>query len=287
MPIPAVILRTIQDLKPLSQSAFYLLRRVADPDHDFAQIVRIVENDAVLTARILRVVNSAALGLRTQVSSVSRAVPFLGDQTIVGIALELCAAHLYQDALDGYESERGALWQHSLRTAIAARELATFTTVGVSADEAYTAGILHDIGKAVISTYLAGHTRDLLRATDTGEVQDYLEAERRQLGTDHCEVGAELAARWNLPAPLCAAIRHHHNPSASAGEHLGLVYSVHLGDFLAMMAGAGTGTDTLAYSLDQCYQEHIPLTAMDLEAISLATDQEVEKISTQIFTEKG
>lgn len=287
MPIPADILRSVRDLKPLSQSAARLLQLMGQPDHDFAQIIRVVEHDAVLTAKILRIVNSAAFALRSPVSSVSRAVPFLGTQTIVGIALETCSAHVFNDALTGYESERGALWRHSLRTALAAREIASFTTDSISPDEAFTAGILHDIGKSVISSYLQGQAHELLQATDIGQVKDYLEAERGQLGTDHCEVGAELGAQWNLPASLCEAIRWHHVPSQSDKTYRSLVYGVHLGDFLAMMAGVGTGTDTLVYQLDEHYQEVVPLEARELEVVSLVTEVEFEKAVELIFTNKG
>ena len=173
------ILRSVSSMRPLSASATRLMTIVSDPDHSIAEIVAVVRNDAVLTGNVLRLVNSAAFGLTVRIETVERAVSYVGGNMVAGIAMGLCVPHVFHDPLEGYNSERGALWRHSLRTAIAAREIARAARQGASPPIAYTAGILHDIGKGVISAHLKGHGDALEQAAKSHEPPDFLAAEMR------------------------------------------------------------------------------------------------------------
>lgn len=283
MAIPNEILGSINNIRPMSQSASRLMNIVADPEYDCQDIIDVVAMDAVLTAKLLRMVNSVAFGLRVPIDTVARAVPYLGERMIVGVSLGLCASHLYSRPLTGYESEEGALWTHCLRAAIAAREIARYAKDKTILDVAYTGGVMHDIGKSVISIYLEGSPRKIVQGADSGKFTDYLEGERQILGTDHCEVGAAVAAHWRLPASLTAVVRHHHQPSCSPPEHRALTYAVHLGDFVAMMGGTGTGADTLMYRIDENYKDYISISAKELELVVFNTGQEYEKIVSSMF----
>ena len=135
-------------------------------------------------------------------TSIARAVAYLGDKTILSIALLYCQSPLFHKPLEGYESEKGALWNHNLRTAIASREIARYGRETISPDIAFTGGILHDIGKALVSELLKDTSGEILSKMDAGCFMDYLAAEEKILGTNHCIVGAELARYWGLPDPL-------------------------------------------------------------------------------------
>ncbi|MBF0245407.1 MAG: HDOD domain-containing protein, partial [Planctomycetes bacterium] len=165
------------------------------PEHSVADAVRIVETDPALTALVLRTVNSAAYGLRVSIESVKRAVSFLGSTAVLGIAMNQSAGGLFNKPLEGYDSARGALWAHCLRTAIGARELARACGIRMDQDAAYTAGLLHDIGKAVLDEWLAGETEELVRQAEAAE-ENFDREEREHLHTDHAEVGALLLEEW-------------------------------------------------------------------------------------------
>jgi len=285
MALPERILESVRSLKPLPQNAMRLLETVRDPNHTVQDIARIVETDAALTGNILRVVNSPAFGLRVEVTTVARAIPFLGDRMTVGIALNLCASQLFNRSLEGYEGEKGSLWRHSMKTAIASKEIARYTNGRVNPDEAYTAGILHDLGKSIISQYLEGRTHELVQTAESGNVRDYLGAESETLGTDHSEVGAALAVHWKLPPALVEVLAHHHSPAQSSEPHRPLVYTIHLGDFVSMMGGAGTGSDTLLYRIDENYKDYISISRQELELVFLHTEQEFEKTLSAMFAE--
>ena len=245
--------------------------------HTAADVAGAVELDPALTARVLRIVNSPAYGLRLPVETVGRAVAYLGDKTVLGIALESGAGDLYQKPLTGYEAGDDTLWAHSLYTAIGAREISRFSREVVSPDVAYTAGLLHDIGKAVIDAWLAGQTGEIVQLADASQA-DFDESERQRLGANHAQVGGLILARWGLPESLRHAATFHHTPCSAPQSMRSLVFAVHLGDFLAMMGGVGTGADTLLYSLDPEYAAYFSLQPEDLERVSLAVGDEYRKI---------
>lgn len=277
------IVRKIRQIPPLSQSASQLMTLMGDPDHNVGQITRIVECDAGLTTHILKVVNSAAFSLMEPTTSIARAVSYLGDKMIVGIALDFCTSELYARPLEGYESKQGALWDHNMRTAIAAKEIAGLSAGTVNPDLAFTCGILHDIGKAIISEFLKDSAGEIVAGIDDGTVTDYLAAEQERLGTDHCIVGSTLAKSWHLPDPLPEVIRCHHQPAAAKESDRALVYAVHLGDIIAMMGGAGTGADSMQYPLDTGYTEYVDISPDALAHVMLSVEDEFKKTKAALF----
>ncbi|OQX18679.1 MAG: hypothetical protein BWK76_06830 [Desulfobulbaceae bacterium A2] len=275
---PADILRALDRMPMLSRSAARLLEVSSRQDHAPGEILDIIRHDAVLTGRLLQVVNSAAYSLVQQVETVDRAVTYLGERMVVGLALEHSIGAMLQQELPGYEAGAGDLWRHDLRTAIAAREIALCSRGACKPDQAFTAGLLHDIGKAVLSAYLLHSAATLQGKVRDREQEDYAAAERDLLGIDHAQLGEALARHWQLPRILQAAILHHHHPAAAPEEFRPIVYAVHLGDILAYMGGSGTGADQLFYHLDTRYVDWIPVTAEEIQRIIMAADDEMRRM---------
>lgn len=280
------ILKVIELVPMLSASANQLLQTTTDPDHDLQEIVHIVKTDATLTARVLKVVNSAAFGLINEITSLDRAISYLGERLIVGIAIGDCASQLFNKELKGYEGEHGDLWRHNLRTAIASREVVAQSNSEISPDLAFTAGLLHDIGKALISDYLQGTANEVLEKIDNKEISDYLRAEEELIGFDHPRAGYELALVWKLPKAIAEVIRFHHTPAEAPEDLQELVYAVHLGDNIAMMGGCGTGADSMQYKLDANYIRYIDLPPNALANVMLRVDDDFNKLERS-FSEAG
>ncbi|MEA2084412.1 MAG: HDOD domain-containing protein [Thermodesulfobacteriota bacterium] len=285
--IPKEILKKIRRIPPLSRSASQLITLLGDPDHNVGQVVRIVECDAGLTTHILKVVNSASFSLMAPTTSIARAVSYMGGKMIVGIAIDFCTTGLFAKSLKGYESEQGALWDHNLRTAIAAKEIAELSGGAINPDLAFTCGILHDIGKAVISEFLKDSAGEIVAGIDGGTVIDYLAAEQKRLGADHCIAGSKLAVFWGLPEPIPEVIRCHHYPATAQNSNRPLVYAVHLGDIIAMMGGTGTGADSMQYRLDAGYTDYIDISPDALAQIMLHVEDEFSKTKSSLFGEKS
>ncbi len=197
---------------------------------------------------------------------------------VVLIALDSACGQLFKEPLLGYEAEKGDLWRHSLAAAVAARELSRLSRREVAPDLAFTAGVLHDIGKVVLSDHLKGTARELLDAIDQELAENYLVAERRKLGMDHCQVGSLLARRWRLPEALIQAIALHHDPASAPDEHKPLVYVVHMADVVAMLSGSGSGADALKYGLAEDYEDYVAMTEADLERILLQVWEELKTL---------
>jgi putative nucleotidyltransferase with HDIG domain len=278
--------KIVKSVPMLSPSASQLLQITSQADHDLIDVINLVRNDANLTARLLKIVNSAAFGLMSTVTSIDRAISYLGERIIVGIAIGDCAGKLFEKELSGYESAGGDLWKHDLRAAIAAREVVTQSGVDISPELAFTAGLLHDIGKSLISDYLQGSVTDAIEMITTEEGLDYLDAEEKLVGFDHTRAGYELAKAWQLPDELAEVIRYHHEPAKAKEESRALVYAVHLGDNIAMMGGFGTGSDSMRYKLDQQYTDYIKIGPKTLATIMLNVDIEFEKLESS-FTNRG
>jgi len=276
--------KIVKSVPMLSPSASQLLQITSQADHDLIDVINLVRNDANLTARLLKIVNSAAFGLVSTVTSIDRAISYLGERIIVGIAIGDCAGKLFEKELSGYESAGGDLWKHDLRAAIAAREVVTQSGVDISPELAFTAGLLHDIGKSLISDYLQGSVTDAIEMITTEEGLDYLDAEEKLVGFDHTRAGYELAKAWQLPDELAEVIRYHHEPAKAKEEYRALVYAVHLGDNIAMMGGFGTGSDSMRYKLDQQYTDYIKMGPKTLATIMLNVDIEFEKLESSFMS---
>ncbi|MFH2067602.1 MAG: HDOD domain-containing protein [Pseudomonadota bacterium] len=277
------IMAKARQMPLLSSASTRLLALLGDEDHGLSDVAKIIETDAALTARILQIVNSAAFGLRQSISTVAAAVPYIGEKLIVSLSINQSAPQVFNRPLLGYESQRGELWEHGLRTAIAASALSSKSRKEIQAGVAYTAGILHDIGKSVLSKFLTGCSPEMIKSIDDGQIHDFLEAEEKKTGVNHCEIGRELARHWRLPPELEQAIAFHHKPSESDKNYRSMVYIVHLADMVAMMGGTGTGTDNLAYSLDKQYTEYIDIDQKGIDHLLLSVMIEFEKTKEALF----
>jgi putative nucleotidyltransferase with HDIG domain len=217
---------------------------IRNPKSNMADIGQVLSLDQSLAMLVLRWANSAYYGLRHPVVTVNQAVIVLGQQAVRNVILASTVASMMDRPVDGYGLDKGDLWQHSLAVAGAAREIAK--NMGTEmAEEAYTAGLLADIGKLAFEILL----RDVDLSVPEWQGQSFSELEEQYFGVDHALLGAELARRWNLPPRLLDAIEHHHEPAESK-DGRALAYAVHLADYTAMIMGIGIGRDGLQYHLD-------------------------------------
>ena len=275
------IVATVDRIKPLSPSASKILLMLANDDYSLKEIENTVKQDPALTANLLRMVNSASFGLKNEIFTVSRAVFFLGIKVVAALAIGSSAAEVYDAELKGYDAARGDLWFHCLRTAIASREFAMYSKSDLNPELAYTAGILHDIGKVIISDYMS--RSNVQKIVNSEEKTDFLSVEIQETGYNHMEVGVALAERWNLPAPLIEVIGNHHEPQNAPADLQPLVYSVHMADLLSMSMGNNTGLDAMAYKLDDEYKDYFAMKISDLETIFVAVETEFNKISEEVL----
>ena len=276
------ITRSIQQTVMLSPSATRLLQVTADPDHDLQDVIKIIRHDFALTARILRVVNSVIFGLLQPVGSIDQAVVYLGEGHIIALAIVDCAGSVFNSPLTGYEGQRGDLWRHQLYSAIASRIISRYARKVIRADLAFTGGLLHDIGKAVLSEHITNSSSEILAGITEEQFSDYPDAEKKLFGINHMRAGHMLAQHWKLPVDLQDIILYHHHPAEAPAEHQALAYAVHLGDALSMLAGVDTGSDGLKYHIDDNYHEFFDLSGEKLELLQVEAGAEYQKFKSSI-----
>ncbi len=185
------------------------LRLLGNAEVSAAQVAYLIERDQALTARLLRVANSPVYGFPRRITTVRLAISLLGNDAVRQI---LVAVALYElvTVKRGAEWERELFWRYCLYCATAARFLARHIGYRL-AGEAFTAGLLHDLGISLLATYLPGEFTAIVRHQQhTGCSR--VEAERLFLRATHADVGAWLAEKWNLPPVLVAALAYHHTP---------------------------------------------------------------------------
>jgi len=203
--------------------AVTIIQQVEKDDVGVAEIAETVSLDPALASRILKVVNSATFGRRSEISTVSHALLLLGLTRLKMLALGFTLVGSW--AQSGAKGDGQRFWQHTLFAAAAARNLAE--KLGGDAEQTFMAALLQDIGMLAMEQGADGYAAAWKRA-DQGfrRIRD-IEQETFQL--DHTEVGARLAEDWNLPAPLVAAIRHHEEPTTAPEAHAAIVRFVALG----------------------------------------------------------
>ena len=246
-PTPAAqqLVDRVKHLPPVSQAALRLVNLLDQPEADNDEIVNAIKCDTILTAKLLRACNSPYFGLDEPVASVDQAVLILGHQQILHIVLTLAFGSAMVVPLPGYAVEASELWRHSLITASAAEIIAVEATgMNIEKPVAFTVGLLHDIGKLVMSQALAPDLQAAIRQLIENHKISRSEAEKAVLGTDHGEVGACLLQIWHLPGQIIEAAANHHNPVFEPAPQLSVV--THLANCLAHLAGSAPGWDGFA-----------------------------------------
>lgn len=206
-------------------SAARVLRMADDPHASTADLARLVETDPALSAQVMLLANSPYYGLSHHVGSAGRAVLLLGFTTVRALAVRSACTLL--TSTDGHLFPPG-FWPHAVATGVAAAAVAR--RLAAPAHEAFSAGLLHDVGAALL------YRRDpdaYQRVLDAGDLDaaSLFDLERRAFGTTHPELGAEALRAWRLPPAFVAAVRHHHlDPQDVAAP---LTRSVMIGESLA------------------------------------------------------
>jgi len=205
------ILNSIERLRPMPTNVSRILMMLDDPMTTASEISEMVGLDQALAALVLQFANSATLGYGPVCSNLLVAVMRLGFRRIKTLLLGAAASGSLNNTLTGYRLGAGALWNHSIATAMAAQWLARYLGYP-DPEEAYVSGLLHDIGKLVLDQFVQVDYSRLIQSMSQSNLLLW-QAEERMFGIDHSGVGGLMAKKWNFPPVLVEAIRYHHAPS--------------------------------------------------------------------------
>ena len=204
-------LKNLPSFPPVANKVMILLAR---KQISFREVAEVMKTDAGMSAEVLRLANSAAAGARYRVNSILEALALVGTQRLVGLLMTLSLSKMLRRS--GSSAMMRRSWRHSLASALAAREFAS--AFDCDAEEAYMAGLFHDIGRLALLVMQPESYERLV-----AEEGDLRSLETAYFGLDHCEAGALVVEQWKLPSAYAEVARHHHEPGLEGDKLIRVV----------------------------------------------------------------
>ncbi len=218
-------LEHIENIPTLPVVAIKVNKMLEDYRTSIHKLSATIEKDQAIVSKILKLVNSPFYGFRSQIDSIPRAVVVLGFDTIRNAVVTVSVIDTFMnlEATEGFSMTD--YWKHSITTAVICKYLAMLTKLE-SPDRCFVGGLLHDIGKVILSQYFPGMFMDIIMEKQSRNIS-FNEAEKAILPVDHAQIGGYMAAKWHLPENLRQAIENHHIPTRSSeGRNLGMIINV-------------------------------------------------------------
>jgi putative nucleotidyltransferase with HDIG domain len=262
------ITKRIQSLPTLPPVVRKLTTMVESPDVTAQEVGKLISSDQVLSAKVLKLVNSPFYGFPGRISSISHAVILLGFNVTKGVVLSASVFEIMEKSMVG-------LWEHSLGSAIISGAIAR--ALGLNEpEEISTAALLHDIGKVLVKVSLsADYDRISLVVEEKG--CSFREAEVEVLGVDHADIGLWLSQEWGMPERLIVPISHHHEPDAAV-KFKERVAVVHIADSLVRAFGVGYSGDKWVGRIKPSAWEAIGMPRLDLPQLMRKILKELEEV---------
>ncbi|MBC7414578.1 MAG: HDOD domain-containing protein [Herminiimonas sp.] len=276
--IPAdEIVRQLHNLPTLSSVVVELLSCVDQDDIDIGTLARKVSHDQALTAKTLRFANSSFFGSQSKVTTIHQAISILGMQSVRHlITASALSGHFPDSDCPGFDSR--AFWRHCMATAVCCKVLARH--LHLNQDYAFTAGLLHDIGRLVlVSRFPQQYAAALAYRTQLD--CDLLDAERAVLSTDHVVVGHALSVQWNFSEVIQKAIAGHHEPDSFGSGSIASI--VHIANAIVHALDLGGIDDGLVPPVSQVAWDSLGLQEAEFAAIFRETELQFEAISQAIL----
>lgn len=234
--------QAVQDITPIPQAALKVIHLLGSGEYNMEEIAKTLMADQVLGAKILSLCNSSFFGARRKIDSLEEALLILGESSLLEIMVAAAVKSFTAQHKGGYSLQRGGLYKHAIAVAYTAKIIAA-QTGKIATGTAYTAGLLHDIGKVVLDQYFAvfkpSFYKDKLNVNG-----DMTTLEKSFLDMDHQLAGRKLAESWNLPHTIVEAIAGHHHPDLDSKES-SLICTIYLADLLANWFLAGMEYDRI------------------------------------------
>ncbi len=273
------ILALADHVPPFPKVAQQVMKMLEDENSKAGDLAKVIQYDASITANILKTCNAAYYGLSRKVTSLEDALVVLGQEMLKDIMITSSSVKFYKGkAGEGYLLDEGDLWKHAVAVAIMAKLLSPHFE-GVEKGAAFTAGLLHDIGKRFLSSFVGNEFKKIMDEAH-GESTSFFEAEQKVLGISHAELGGLILEKWEFDPEMVAAVKKHHEHFAL--REGGLVALVALSNTLVISMGIGVGADGLASPMEGDALQRFGITNAELEKAMSELWFELEKAEEMI-----
>jgi HD-like signal output (HDOD) protein len=267
------ILAAIQSLEPLPQVATRVVEIASHDDVVPRDLVGVIETDAAVTAKVLKLCNSAYYGFKREIGSLPEAGNLLGVTTLVNLVLTSCSGRYFREhgRIDSATANR--LWEESVTGALAASLIARLER-HVDKNRAYTSGLLQNVGQLVMARH--ARTFALHVQAEVARGRTLLDAETAVIGLNHAEIGALLAEKWNFPEELADTIRNHHTPQLAVLEPR-MASVAHLAESVTHAFLHGVDLSQVPYGLDDQAFVLAGIRREDFDSLGDVLARELEK----------
>jgi putative nucleotidyltransferase with HDIG domain len=273
------LLRRIDEISTLPHIAMRIIEVANDNDAGPADLRKVLEIDASLSARVLRYANSSAFALRTKTTNLQLAISYLGFAQIRNLAVTASVSAIFKQDHAVGPYQRIHLWRHLVSVGVCARLIAMRRRMA-NFEDAFLAGLLHDIGIILADQHAHAEFEKMLLALDPSK--SLCENERQHLGFDHLALGDEMAKSWNFPEAVRAAIRHHHASLAYNGPGVEIVRCVEAANIICTLKGISSiGVNALKPSADVFNK--LSFGKSDIEVLAKDLDTALEQ-NSELFS---
>ncbi len=249
----STLVKKVEEVPVFPQTVINIMTLLRDNNSSALDIEKEIMKDQGLTTKVLKVANSSFYSGGRHIKSVGEATVLLGHSAVKSLVLASTVGKVLEQELKGYEYERNSLWRMSQISAFTSRAVAKNIRYN-DVDEAYTAGLLKDVGKVILDEYVHDSYKEIKRLVED-DMYSLDEAEDKILGE-----------KWNLDSELIEAIRYHHHPLKATINPV-LVSILHVSDYLVIMMGIHEGIDTMNHQYFGDAAKLIGLNEDDLENI--------------------
>ena len=267
------VVQKVKELAALPQVVHQIIHLTNNPNASVKELERLISIDQGMSMRVLNTVNSAYYGFSRKIASIKDAVVLLGFKAVRNLEMTVSVFDLFVGKTDRQNLRRGKWWRHSIDTALCARLIAS-QVAGVSPDEAYTAGLLHDIGKPLLDRYGDAPYEQVEMLMEQGVPE--LVAERQVYGCDHAEVGRIVSQHWGFPDKLVEAMGTHHADSAEGLQDAPLTAVIVLANYLAHLLRQPDTPDDWWFDLPSWIMETLHLAPAQLHSLYLGCEVEIQ-----------
>ncbi|MBN2724904.1 MAG: HDOD domain-containing protein [Deltaproteobacteria bacterium] len=275
------ITRNIESLPAFSQTSLKLSHILQKPDFSLSEFEETISYDPSLVANLLKLANSSYFGIPRKINNIKLAINLLGAKRVFEAAIANELGKILPPVLKGYQISSTDFWKHCAAVAIIATNIAK--EKDHSAEMIFTAGLLHDLGKLVVSTYLEQNPSQMTQLIETNLTET--EVEQKMLGIDHCEVGELICKKWKLTSDISEVNRYHHNPEDTVDESSrNIVAMVHIADSLSHTMGMGSDVAELMRSVSPWALARFNMKTHDLERLASESLDDILELS-EIFNE--
>jgi HD-like signal output (HDOD) protein len=273
--IVADAVNAVTQIATLPEITLKIIELVENPRSTAQDLHKVISNDPALVARILKVVNSAFYGLPGQIGSINRAIVLLGLNAVKNIVIAASLAKLFRGGRVSPNFAAKDLWTHSIAVGTLSK-LIVGRLNNALPDEAFLAGLIHDIG---ILVELQAFREPLIEIAERAVKEEtrYIDLETQIIGVDHQALGTGLTSKWKFPRSFQYVTGHHHNPMSLAMECRFLTCIVHVADHICCREGLGYSLTCKAESLDYSVLAELSLSMETLDELAKSLPEALQE----------